>query len=250
MQQGVSNLGSRENRCPSGASRLRTLSVPRKISYRKRLGSHGPLLSRTRCYRALGSRLLPLTGRPTPPRWTDDRTACGEHAADAVADRDLGAGDLRGGGCRASGPLAFDRTSVGGTTRLWRWSRVTASHQVSRSRPVLRTAGMGHEERFPPARLSTAVGSERRRSPECAAAGEMRRKRPSAYAESNWRSRPQAGIWFSGTLSTWRSDHSRIEISRTDRALARNLFAIERFECGNATIGANGQFVVGRCSRV
>jgi hypothetical protein len=28
----------------------------------------------------------------------DDRAACGEHAADAVADRDLGAGDLGGGG--------------------------------------------------------------------------------------------------------------------------------------------------------
>jgi hypothetical protein len=28
----------------------------------------------------------------------DDHAACGEHAADAVADRDLGAGDLRGGG--------------------------------------------------------------------------------------------------------------------------------------------------------
>jgi hypothetical protein len=31
-------------------------------------------------------------------------------------------------------------------------------------------------------------------------------------------------------LSTWRSDRSGIEISGADRALARNLFAIERFE--------------------
>jgi hypothetical protein len=43
------------------------LSVPRKIYYRKRLGSHGPLLSRTRCglliVRALGSRLLVVTSK-------------------------------------------------------------------------------------------------------------------------------------------------------------------------------------------
>jgi hypothetical protein len=32
------------------------------------------------------------------------------------------------------------------------------------------------------------------------------------------------------TLSTWRSDRSKIEISGADKALARNLLAIERFE--------------------
>jgi hypothetical protein len=40
-----------------------------------------------------------------------------------------------------------------------------------------RRSAVGHEERFPPTRLVPAVGSERRRSPECAATGEMRRKR-------------------------------------------------------------------------
>ena len=58
----------------------------------------------------------------------------------------------------------------------------------------------------------------------------LRRKQPSAYAEWNWRCRPQAGNWFSGALSTWRSDRSRIEIPGADRALVRILFAIERFE--------------------
>jgi hypothetical protein len=43
---------------------------------------------------------------------------------------------------------------------------------------------------------------------------------------------------------------AELKSQERDKALARTLFAIERFECGNATIGANGQFVVGRCFRV
>jgi hypothetical protein len=45
-------------------------------------------------------------------------------------------------------------------------------------RALFRTVRVfGQEERFPPTRLSEAVGSEGRRSPECAATGEMRRFR-------------------------------------------------------------------------
>jgi len=53
----------------------------------------------------------------------------------------------------------------------------------------------GHEERFPPIRLSAGCGFRKwRRSPECAATGEMRRFRPFPEAGSDRRVRPKAAV--------------------------------------------------------
>ncbi len=43
---------------------------------------------------------------------------------------------------------------------FWREAECQITTQLSRSRRVLRTAGMGHEERFPPRRLSGGCGLE------------------------------------------------------------------------------------------
>src|SRR5580704_12594964 len=54
-------------------------------------------------------------------------------------------------------------------------------HAIRRAfEPHRRVIGSGHETRFPPPRLSAGCGFslERRRSPECAATGETRRKPP------------------------------------------------------------------------
>jgi hypothetical protein len=50
--------------------------------------------------------------------------------------------------------------------------------------------GVGHEERFPQTKLVPAMGSERRRSPGCAARGETRRFRSFVEPQSDRRVRP------------------------------------------------------------
>jgi len=62
---------------------------------------------------------------------------------------------------RLAAILAADaRRSASGERRHRRYKdrEGPLSTQLSRSRRVLRTAGMGHEERFPPTRLSAGCG--------------------------------------------------------------------------------------------
>jgi len=64
--------------------------------------------------------------------------------------------------------------------------------RLSRSRVSRRGSASGHQERFAPPRLSAGYGSEGRRSPECAATGETRRKRP-VFGSTLWRGQGPVG---------------------------------------------------------